>query len=194
MARHGGWGEPRKRLCQTGGGVRGIRQETRAQKGSGRQTPQPSGLSTVHPHTQLGRLRLPTPSPVARPGPSNSQAPRGDSERPRPRKRQPQRSPGADTHLAAPRRGLGPPSPTTAATGSGVSQRASPRRIPSRPIPQVPLLSIRSLLPPSAPSLLPNPAGAPELAGTRAPGDEHALATDAICPSSLPTSRSLPLT
>lgn len=149
-------------------------------EGFGAPDPRPSGPRTVH--TQLERLRLPTPSPVAKARPLHAQAPRGDSERPRPRKRQPQRSLGADTHLAEPRQRLGPPSQTTAATGSGASQRASPRGIPSRPIPQVPL-SARSLQPPSAPSL-PNPAGAPGLAGTRAPGDEHALATDATQPLS----------
>lgn len=182
-----GGGAHCKRLCQAGKGGKGTKQENTAKKGLGRQTP---SLGSEHcPHTAGA---TPPPNPRCSP----RQAPPLRHHRVTPSVpalgNRNLRGPwGADTHLAEPHRELGPPSRTTAATGAGGPQRASQRPIPSRPIPQVPL-NTRSPLSPPAPSF-PSPAGAPELAGMRAPGTNtrSALTQLGSCPSSLPTSRSL---
>lgn len=139
--------------------------------------PRASGPSTVH--TQLsGSASDSGFSPQARP--LHSQALQGNSEHPSPKKRESQRVLGADTHLTEPHRGLGSPSRTRSATGRRGSQRASPRPIPSRPSPQVPL-NTRSPLPPPAPPF-PSPAGAPELAAMRALGTDASRLWSELAP------------
>lgn len=185
------WGEPQTTVKQGTDEGEPDRRPVPTQTGLGRPTLDPG--SEHCPHT-AGAAPPPDPESSSQARPLHSQAPRDNSEVPALGNTNPKGPLGADTHLAEPHQGRGLPSQTTATTGSGGSQRAIPRGIPSRLIPQV-LLNIRSLLRPSAPSF-PNPAGAPELAGMRAPGTNtrSPLTQLRSYPSSLPASRSLPLT
>lgn len=179
-ARRRGMGGRWERLHRTGHGGSGAGQRTRAKKGLGRQTPRLG--CDPGPHTP-GAAAPPDPGSDPQARPLHSQAPQVHSERPVPRKQPSQPTRGADTHLAAPHRGLGPPGQATATTGREGSPRESARQTPSRPIPQVPL-STRSPPPPPLPSFS-NPAGAPSLAGKRArPGTSTRAALTQLSPRS----------
>lgn len=175
----GGWGKP-----GTAPPNRTRRKRRRAedpgQEGLGAPDPEPRVRPL--PHTP-GAAAPPDPESDPQAGPLHSRTPQVHSVRPVPRKQQSQRTRGADTHLAAPHRGLGPPGKATATTGREGSPRANPRQTPSPPIPQVPL-STRSPPPPPLPSFS-NPAGAPRLAGKRArPGTSTRAALTQLSPRS----------
>lgn len=206
MARPAG-GEHRQRLRPTGAArVRGIRQGDPCPGGFGAPdtpppTPQPSGLSSTV-HTQLEPAPPPDPESgrQARPPLQLPEHLGVTPNVPALRKRQtPQRTPG----------GGHPPGrapPRTGPTKPNSSSSHGKRRVPKgEPAPDPISASSagspqRSVAPAAGRSITtPQPRRAPELAGARArarpeTNTRSPLTQLSPCPSSLPASRSLPLT